>query len=241
MENELEKNIGIIFTNKQILKRALTHNSYSNEQKLLYNKNIDNFEKLEFLGDAILEFVITEYLYNKYPNASEGTLTKYRSIIVKGSHLSFVAKKINLGKYLYLSKGEYKNNGQEKTTILENAMEALIGAIYLDQGMEKVKKFISTYILSDIGLNINLQFIDAKTKLQELIQDKYNITPKYKIINEKGPDHNKHYTSVVIVDNKAIGIGSGNNKKNSELMSAQDALNRYKKFNGDITKINIKY
>lgn len=236
MENELEKNIGIFFKNKKLLIIALTHNSYSNEQKILYKKKVESFEKLEFLGDAILEFVVTEFLYNKYNKLTEGVLTKYRSAIINGNHLSNVAKKINLGKYLYLSKGEIKNKGYEKIKILEDAMEALIGAIYLDQGMELVKKFVYKYILSNISSIISMYYIDAKTKLQELIQGKYNITPKYNVIEEYGLDHDKNYVSAVFVGDVKIGQGIGKNKKKSELDAAENALKNLENCNYDINK-----
>jgi ribonuclease-3 len=236
----LEKIIGIKFKNKKLLQQALTHNSYSNEQKILYGKAVPHFERIEFLGDAVLELVITEYLFEKYPKEEEGKLTKYRSTLVKGQNLSEVARSINLGDYILLSHGEKKAKGNEKSTILENAMEALIGAIYLDQGMEVAIKFVKKFILSKIGEGIDLKFIDAKTKWQEIAQEKYAYTPKYEVIEEQGPDHNKVYTSIAIIKDISVGKGNGKSKKESELSAAADAVQRYEKYKGDLEKMRIE-
>lgn len=237
--NEIEKKIGIIFNKKDYLIEAFTHNSFVNEQKILYKKKLNSYERLEFLGDAVLDFVVTQFLYDTYNNTSEGILTKYRSMIVQGKTLSGVSRKLSLSKYILLSKGEYKSKGYDKDAILENVFEALIGAIYIDQGIDKTIWFIEKYLLSHISDILDIRNIDAKTAWQELAQSVYGFTPKYNVVSESGEDHDKIYESITIIDDVIVGRGKGKNKKLSEVSSANDALERYRKYNGILLKMKI--
>lgn len=219
---ELEKKLDIEFKDKNILNSAFIHKSYINEHKssgLLHN------ERLEFLGDAVLELVSTRHLYEKYPDQDEGKMTAFRSALVQGRHLAEVAKELNLGEYLLLSHGEEKSGGREKNYILANLLEALIGAIYLDSGYQKVEQFISTFILTRLDSIISEgQHIDAKSKFQELSQEKENTTPHYELVSEDGPDHDKVFTMGIYIGEKMIATGVGSSKQKAELSAAENAL-----------------
>ena len=194
--SEFEKNTGIEFNDKDMLRQAFIHRSYINEHK---NLNLEHNERLEFLGDAVLELVVTDFLYEKYPDKPEGELTVYRSALVNTVTLSSTASKINMNDYLLLSKGESKDNGRARQYILANTFEAYVGALYLDQGYEKVKEFIAGTILpltEEIVKNRLWQ--DSKSFFQEKSQEKKGFTPLYKTLNEEGPDHDKHF--VVVLD-----------------------------------------
>lgn len=220
--NQFEKKINVIFNDKDLLQQVFVHRSYLNEHKSF---PLDNNERLEFLGDACLELVVTEYLYKKYQEP-EGVLTNWRSALVKGESLSELAKKIGIDNYLMLSRGESQGQGKSRNLILANAMEALIGAIYLDQGYDKVAKFINDYLIINLDNIIeNELFIDAKSKLQEFSQEKYKITPIYKVISESGPDHAKKFVTGVFIGDKQIGEGDGNSKQKAEQDAANNALN----------------
>ncbi|MBA4337129.1 ribonuclease III [bacterium] len=219
---ELEKNIGITFENKDLVDNAFVHKSFMNE----YNKGdkMDN-ERLEFLGDAVLELAVTEYLYKVYPKKNEGQLTNWRSALVKGKHLAEVGGELKLGTYLYLSRGEEKSGGRKKNYILANTLESLIGAIYLDKGYEVTHAFISKYIITKLerileeGLHI-----DAKSHLQELSQEKISVTPEYRLVSESGPDHSKRFVMAVYFNDKKVGEGEGSSKQKAEEDAARDAL-----------------
>src|ERR1035437_3441753 len=187
--SQFEQGIGITFKNKELLKQAFTHRSYLNEHRdgeLVHN------ERLEFLGDAVLELIITEHLYGKYPDQNEGELTSYRSALVNAVTLSDIADKIHMNDYLLLSKGESKDTGRARQIILANTIEALIGAIFLDQGYEIAKYFISKNIFHLIDdIVSDKAWMDAKSNFQEAAQENENTTPVYKTINEDGPDHDK--------------------------------------------------
>lgn len=220
MIKELEKTLKLKIDNPKLYEQAFVHRSYINE-----SDHDKNNERLEFLGDAVLELITTEALYEKFPNQPEGKLTSFRSALVKGENLAEVARKLNLGKYLKLSKGEEKSGGREKNYILANTVEAIIGAIYLDQGYETSKIFIKTHILPDIEDIINLGLhVDPKTKFQELAQEHENITPEYKVIKESGPDHKKNFTMGVYLEDNLIAQGSGSSKQKAEAEAAQKAL-----------------
>lgn len=219
---EFEKKIGVIFKNKDILKQAFTHRSYLNEHK---NFGLAHNERLEFLGDAVLELITTEYLYTKYPNNNEGELTAFRSALVNAITLSEIASKIKMNDFLLLSKGEAKDTGRARQIILANAIEALIGAIFLDQGYEITKSFISKQIFNLIEKIVEEKtWIDAKSKFQEQAQDYESITPMYKTLKEEGPDHDKQFTVGVFLNNNKIAEGTGKSKQEAEQVAAESAL-----------------
>jgi len=217
---KLEKTIGVNFNDEELLKNAFVHKSYVNE-----NKDSKDNERLEFLGDAVLELATTRYLYDTCPNSQEGELTAFRSALVKGKHLASVAEELGLGDYLSLSHGEEKSGGREKKYILANTVEALIGAIYMDQGYETAEKFIAKFILTKLDEIIAQGlYIDAKSKFQELIQEKEDFTPYYEVLSEDGPDHNKEFTVGVYVKNDLIAKGQGSSKQKAEVVAAENAL-----------------
>jgi ribonuclease-3 len=220
--NEIEKNISYVFKDKNNLKLALTHSSYANEMK---GKNLESNERLEFLGDSILNTVISETIFVKCPKLSEGELTKIRANIVCESSLMKCAEAINLGQHLLLGKGEELTGGRKRVSILSDAFEALIGAIYIDGGAEPAQKFILNKMRNTIMGSINgIIFMDYKTTLQEVIQSKGDNTILYKIISEKGPDHDKIFVSEVLVSGKVLGRGKGKSKKEAEQNAAKKAL-----------------
>jgi len=219
---KLEKNIEITFADKALLDNAFVHRSFMNEYD---KKDKDDNERLEFLGDAVLELVVTEYLYKTYPDEDEGHLTNWRSALVKGKHLAEVGKELGLGDYLYLSRGEEKSGGRKKNYILANTVEALIGALYLDKGYRIAHTFISKFIITRLerileeGLHV-----DAKSHLQELSQEKVSTTPEYKLVSETGPDHAKHFVMAVYLGDNKIGEGEESSKQKAEEEAARNAL-----------------
>lgn len=217
--NELEKRIEYIFNNKALLKQALTHSSYANEQKI--RKNGD-YERLEFLGDAVLEMISSEFLFKTHPDMSEGKLTKLRSSLVCEPALAQCAKEIDLGSYMLLGKGEESTGGRYRESITSDVMEALIGALYLDGGYQTAHDFICKYILSDIEKRI--LFYDSKTVLQEMIQTKPNQKLVYELIDEIGPDHNKEFVVEAILNGNKVGLGQGKTKKAAEQKAAYEAI-----------------
>lgn len=220
--SKFEENIGIYFKDKDLLKRAFTHRSYLNENRHI---ELSHNERLEFLGDAVLELIVTEYLFEKYPDSSEGDLTAYRASLVNAITLSEAAQKINVNDFLLLSRGESKDNGKARQYILANTMEAIIGAIYLDQGYEVSKYFISNNIFHLIDKIVkNKSWIDAKSLFQEKAQEIAGITPTYKILKEEGPDHDKHFTVGVYLNGELIVEGDGLSKQESEQVAAKKAL-----------------
>jgi len=220
--SQFEKNIGIVFKDKDILKQAFTHRSYLNEHR---DSELVHNERLEFLGDAVLELIVTEYLYTKYPESDEGELTAYRSALVNAITLSDAAAKIGMNDFLLLSKGEAKDTGRARQIILANAIEALIGAIFLDQGYDTAKYFISNNIFNLIEKIIEEKtWIDAKSKFQEQAQERESVTPMYKTVKEEGPDHDKEFTVGVYLEGNKIAEGSGKSKQEAEQIAAQRAL-----------------
>lgn len=215
----LEKRIGYVFQNKALLKQALTHSSYANEQKI--RKNGD-YERLEFLGDAVLELMSSEFLFKEHPDMTEGKLTKLRSSLVCEPALAQCAKEIDLGAYMLLGKGEESTGGRFRESITSDVMEALIGALYLDGGPEAARNFIHKYILSDIENRI--LFYDSKTVLQEIIQTKPNQKLVYELIDEIGPDHNKEFVVEAILNGERVGFGQGKTKKAAEQQAAYEAI-----------------
>lgn len=217
--SELEKQIAYQFKNKLLLKQALTHSSYANEQKI--KKNGD-YERLEFLGDAVLELISSEFLFKEHPNMPEGKLTKLRSSLVCEPALAQCAKEIDLGSYILLGKGEEATGGRKRDSIISDVMEAVIGALYLDGGFQAARDFIHKYILSDIEHRI--LFYDSKTVLQEMIQTKPNQVLVYELIDEIGPDHNKEFVVEALLNGKKIGFGQGKTKKAAEQKAAYEAI-----------------
>lgn len=219
---KFEEIAGIIFKDKRLLREAFTHRSYLNENR---NFEYSHNERLEFLGDAVLELVITEYLYEKYPDNNEGELTAYRASLVNAVILSEVAQKIKVNDFLLLSKGESKDTGKARQYILANTMESIIGAIYLDQGYEASKYFIAKNLFYLIEKIVEEKtWIDAKSKFQEKAQEKENLTPMYKSLKEEGPDHDKEFTIGVYLNNVLIIEGSGKSKQEAEQEAARKAL-----------------
>jgi ribonuclease-3 len=218
-----EKKINIKFKNHELLKQVFVHRSYLNENPRF---GLDNNERLEFLGDAVLELIVTEYLYKKYENP-EGELTNWRSALVKGIMLSKIAEELNINKYLFLSRGEQKSTGKARQIILANAFEALIGAIYLDQGYDIAKEFVSNVLIKYLKEIIEKElYRDAKSRLQELSQEINAITPVYKVISESGPDHAKVFVIGVYIGDKLFGEGAGDSKQDAEQKAAEAALEK---------------
>ncbi len=215
---QLEETIGYSFKNKMLLEQAVTHSSYANERMI--NK-LKDYERIEFLGDAVLENVTSEFIFFKYPDMSEGNMTKLRASLVCEMALAHSAKQLKLGGYILLGKGEEKNGGRERDSIIADVTEAIIGAIYLDAGLEEAKKFIYTYILNDIE-NKKL-FYDCKTSLQEMMQ-KEGKKLSYKLVGESGPEHMKEFCVEVIINNRCMGRGKGKNKKEAEQRAAYETL-----------------
>jgi ribonuclease-3 len=221
--SKLEKTIGVDFKDKELLRQAFVHKSYLNENK---DFELADNERLEFLGDAVLELVVTDFLYNNYPNP-EGDLTNWRSALVKGKTLSEVASNLNFNDYLYLSHGEAKGNGRARQIILANAFEATIGAIHKDQGYEAAKKFIDKNILTRLPRILEEELhVDPKSKFQEITQEKLCLTPHYEVLEEEGPDHDKRFVVGVYLNDKLYGKGEGSSKQEAAIRAAKDALEK---------------
>ncbi|RKD34403.1 ribonuclease III [Thermohalobacter berrensis] len=221
---DLQNKIKYNFKDLNLIDRALTHSSYANENK---DKNIKNNERLEFLGDSVLGLVVSNYIFEKYPNYPEGELSKLRALVVCEPSLANVAKKIELGKYLSLGKGEEATGGRERVSILADAFEALIGSIYLDGGFKNAKNFVLSNLSKLIEEAVKGKlFLDYKTQLQEEVQKDSNDKIKYNVIDEEGPDHRKTFYVEVRVGNNVLGEGKGKSKKEAEQCAAKAALFR---------------
>lgn len=219
--NELETKLGIAFNNKDLLRQVFVHRSYLNENP---GFDLDHNERLEFLGDAVLELIVTEHLYNTYPNP-EGELTNWRSAIVRGVMLAEIAQGLSMGDYLFLSRGEQKGGGKARQLILANTFEAFIGALYLDKGYEAASDFIHQHLLVRLPEIIEKKlYLDPKSRLQELAQEQSGHTPVYKVLGEFGPDHAKSFTVGVYISSTLVGEGSGSSKQNAEQSAASNAL-----------------
>ncbi|MGB9911068.1 MAG: ribonuclease III [Microgenomates group bacterium] len=220
----LEKNLKIKIKNPQLYQEAFTHRSYLNENK---NLSLSSNERLEFLGDSVLSFIISKWLFKTLPQFSEGFLTDLRSNLVKTEALAKIAKKFNLGNYLILSRGEEKGGGRENNSLLANCFEALIGALFLDQGIKITESFIIKNfhpILKEILKNGEIK--DPKSIFQEISQAKFKITPSYRLLATSGPDHNKTFTVGVFLKNKKIASGKGKSKQEAEENAAKEALEK---------------
>jgi ribonuclease III len=219
---KFEEKTGVSFSDKDLLRQAFTHRSYINENRML---SLEHNERLEFLGDAVLELVTTDYLFAKYTDRPEGELTSYRSALVNSQTLSAVATELGVNDFLLLSHGEARDTGRARQYILADTLEAIIGAIYIDQGYDAAKKFIHDHILHLIDDIVEKRkWIDSKSYLQEKAQDKTGITPSYKTLKESGPDHDKRFTVGVYLGTQLIVSGEGKSKQEAEQNAAQKAL-----------------
>ncbi len=215
----LEKSIGIEFRKSELLQQALVHRSAVRESQA-YGNN----ERLEFLGDAVLELATTEFLF-RFSQKSEGELTNWRSALVQGDHLAEVARELEIGKYLCMSRGEEASDGRAKNSTLANALEAIIGAVYLDKGYDVAKRFCEDFILRDLQkLIAQGKHRDEKSLFQERAQEKSGITPHYEVVEESGPDHDKNFKCAVFVGPEKIAEGDGNSKQRAEQAAAKAAL-----------------
>lgn len=220
---ELQKNIGITFKNQELLRAAFIHRSYLNEARHIKESN----ERLEFLGDAVLSFLSSQYLYKNYPEFPEGTLTNIRSGLVKTKSLTDVAAKLHLGELLFLSRGEEESGGRSNQSLLADCFEALLGAIYLDQGIEVAKIYLEKFLLPQAEEIVkNKAYIDFKSYLQEIVQQDSRISPTYRVAHSEGPDHAKTFWIEVTVGDKVIGSGVGKSKQEGEQAAAANALEK---------------
>ncbi|MCI9082110.1 MAG: ribonuclease III [Lachnospiraceae bacterium] len=223
LQREFEEQIGYQFQNGRLLSQALTHSSYANERHM--GKQADN-ERLEFLGDAVLEIVTSEFLYHRYPDYPEGELTRLRASMVCEPTLAFCTRDLNLGKYLLLGKGEDQTGGRERKSILSDALEAVIGAVYLDGGFASAKEFIFRFVLNDI--EHKQLFFDSKTILQEVVQGNYVEPLQYFLVSEEGPDHDKKFVVEARIGDTVYGKGTGRTKKGAEQEAAYQTLLKLK-------------
>ncbi len=220
--SKLEKKLGLKFKNKKLLTQAFCHRSYLNENPKL---ELEHNERLEFLGDAVMELIVTDYLFEKYPNNSEGELTNWRAALVNARMLSEVARDLGFDDFLLLSKGEAKERGKARQYILANTFESLIGAAYLDLGYKSCREFLKKNLISRLDEIIEKGlFRDAKSHFQEEAQDKLGVTPMYKVLKEWGPDHAKHFIIGVFLKEDLISEGEGSSKQEAELEAAKNAL-----------------
>ena len=221
---KFEEIAGVKFKDKALLKQAFTHRSYINENR---SSGLEHNERLEFLGDAVLELVITDYLYGRLNDSTEGEMTALRSALVNADTCARVAQSLGANDFLLLSKGESKDNGRARQYILANTLEAIIGAIYMDQGYEVAKKFILEHIAPLMEeIVARGKWIDAKSLFQEKAQEFVGHTPVYKTVKETGPDHDKHFTVAVSVNNEVYGEGQGQSKQDAEQEAARVALEK---------------
>ncbi|WP_058303884.1 ribonuclease III [Gorillibacterium timonense] len=222
---QLQEQLGIFFENQAILRQAFTHSSYVNENRSAGAR--DN-ERLEFLGDAVLELTVSEYLFEAYPNRSEGELTKLRASIVCEPSLVVFAENLSFGLYVLLGKGEELTGGRSRPALLADVFESFVGALYLDQGLAAVKSFLSSCLFPKITGDGKPQIIDYKTRLQEYVQQHGLGILEYRIAGERGPAHEKEFLSEVLMDGSLLGAGSGRSKKEAEQQAAREALGKMK-------------
>ncbi len=221
---EIEQKLNLNFKDKDLFKKSLTHRSFLNENK---GEDLKHNERLEFLGDAVLELIVSEYLFDKYPERAEGDLTSFRAAVVRTDSLAKISRELNIGAYLLMSKGEEMTGGRDKDYLLANTFEAILGAIYLDQGYTAVRNFVVKHLIPQIENIVKYRLdIDAKTKLQERAQSLFKRTPVYTVIKEKGPDHSKTFTVKVSINRKTYGMGEGISKQKAEEGAAVEALKK---------------
>jgi ribonuclease-3 len=223
--SKLEKEIGVEFKNKDLLKQAVVHRSYLNEHPSF---GISHNERMEFLGDAVLEIIVTEHLFFSFPDTPEGDLTNWRASLVNSKMLAEIAVEIKLEDYLYLSKGEAKDkNSKARQYILANAVEALIGAIYVDQGIRSSKKFVKAKILSKLDYILSHKlYLDPKSKFQEKAQEECGVTPHYRVLKETGPDHNKIFEVGLYIGEELIEKGKGSSKQEAQVEAAEKGVKK---------------
>ncbi|MBI4999443.1 ribonuclease III [Candidatus Gottesmanbacteria bacterium] len=222
--SNLEENLGLKFKDRRLLEQALTHRSYLNENK---DKKLVSNERLEFLGDAVLSLIVSNFLYQKFSSSAEGDLTNFRASLVKTPTLAKIAQKIELGKCLFLSRGEEEGGGRENPGILADSLEALIGAIFLDNGLAKTTGFVTTHLLPVLSEVIESKTLkDFKSLLQEKTQAKDKTSPTYKVLKVVGPDHNRIFTIGVFLNAKKLGVGTGRSKQEAEQEAAKAALEK---------------
>ncbi|NCD00715.1 ribonuclease III [bacterium] len=221
--SKLEKRLNIIFDNKDFLRQAVVHRSYLNEHP---DFNLGHNERLEYLGDAVLELAVTKYLFHSFPDKDEGVLTNWRASLVNSKILYEVARELGVENYLHLSKGEAKDkNSKSRKFILADAVEAIIGAIYLDKGMEASEEFVRKNMICKLDEIIEKGlYLDPKSRFQELSQDKKGITPHYELLEESGPDHDKNFVIGLYLENKLIAKGEGTSKHEAEIKAAREGL-----------------
>ncbi len=220
--SDKERLVGVTFEDKKLLTQAFTHRSYINENR---GTKMQHNERLEFLGDAVLELITTEFLYEKFPKRNEGELTAIRAALVNTITLSEVAHELKFNSELLLSKGESKDTGRARQAILANTFEAVIGAVYLDQGLESARAFIAKNLLPRTERIVDeCLWVDAKSKFQEKAQEHIGVTPVYQTLNEAGPDHDKQFTVGVFVQNRKIASGTGKSKQDAEQAAARAGL-----------------
>jgi ribonuclease-3 len=221
---EVEEKLGITFKDPKLLKTALTHRSYLNEHRGMH---LENNERLEFLGDAVLELIISSELFKKYPKKPEGELTAIRSALVRTESLAQESRLLGIGEHVLMSKGEEVSGGKDKDFILANLYEAVLGAIYLDQGIEVCREFVKRTVLKKLNRVIDQElFIDPKTRVQELIQAKYKVTPTYTLIKQRGPDHDRTFTVGLKVGKKLMTKGTGISKQKAEEDAARKCIEK---------------
>jgi ribonuclease III len=221
MVESLAKKIGVSFKEISLLQQAVTHRSYLNENR---SYELDHNERLEFLGDAVLELIVTEYLYGNFSNP-EGELTSWRSALVNGEMLAKVAQEIGVEKYLMMSRGEAKDVGRARQYLLANALEAIIGAIYLDQGYDVAKKFVLSRVVVNLKEILEKKlYLDPKSYFQEKAQESNKLTPSYRVMKEWGPDHDKHFVVGVFLGSELVAEGEGNSKQEAQREAARIGL-----------------
>jgi ribonuclease-3 len=221
---DLQKTLRITFEDKDLLKTAFVHRSHLNEEK---NLRVSN-ERLEFLGDAVLSFLTSHFLYTTYPQYPEGILTNIRSSLVKTQSLSEVAVELHLGELLLLSKGEEESGGRKNPSLLADVFEALLGAVFLDQGIAAVKKLLSTYLFPKTKQIVEeKRYIDYKSLLQEMVQEQSKVSPTYQVLRSEGPDHDKTFWVAAMVADQVVGEGKGKSKQQAEAEAAANALEKY--------------
>jgi ribonuclease-3 len=221
---QLEQKIGVSFKNEALLREALTHRSYLNENRGFSGAHN---ERLEFLGDAVLELAVTRFLFERYPAKPEGDLTAYRAALVNTVSLAQSAQELGVNDHLLLSRGEAKDTGRARDVILANAFEAIIGALYLDQGFDAAERFIAETLYTKIDEILEKRaYQDAKSRFQEVAQEREGVTPSYKTVDEEGPDHARTFTVAVYLANREIAQGSGKSKQEAEQSAAQAALDK---------------
>jgi ribonuclease-3 len=218
---ELQESVGFDFKNIELLQNAFTHSSYVNEHR---HENLKDNERLEFLGDAVLELTVSDYLFNKYPDMAEGQMTKMRAAIVCEPSLVEFAEMVHFSKYIRLGKGEEKAGGRTRPALLADVFESFIGALYLDNGIQAVIRFLERLVFPKIDTGIYMQTVDFKTQLQEIVQRDRDVLIQYDILGETGPAHNKAFEAQVVVNGQVLGKGTGRTKKQAEQNAAEYAI-----------------